>query len=595
MNHVDHHFGFNGSDKTVHGFVFFFFFLSLPVLLAGCTWREALGTCVFQSDFGFVLNCAFKKSGLFRVRNLGGVKGYVGLGFSIGDELGFTQSLSNLESAKRRSVQSNRVNGIALNPLSTTNNRDDVRGSSVNTRQVVPPFKPLPIGTVRPMSQQPERQKLIVNATALKMAQVMPAMQQEALRQHHERIHQENKLKQQQRIQQEALALQILKQQRLQQQEAMRQQQMQQQKIQQQKQQQQMLAQRQQIMAVENKKDQLVQPQIIAMAGSLPKLPVIAAIPPVGMVNPEILPASPASKATANLIATSAGLPPFIAMPQSSAKITDRISGSGTLLQDSDNELPLPNDDITASVNEMTLLSLQPISANDASQSLPLQQNEKRQSLPLPNNLPSLAPIQGMETSLKALAEASNITLEALEAAILLRQQQLLKKQQGPTTSTSTTTTSTMAPLKNKYSSGTTKVMNAPREYYPVGYDKNFDDNFASRVDLPDTSFYCGDQKHFPGLYADEDLGCMVFHVCALTDDGLIMKSFLCPESTLFDQTILKCNWWFYVDCKSSKNLYDSNIPISKSYQLMKALAFFSAYKNHENSTTSAEESENNS
>lgn len=64
--------------------------------------------------------------------------------------------------------------------------------------------------------------------------------------------------------------------------------------------------------------------------------------------------------------------------------------------------------------------------------------------------------------------------------------------------------------LSSKYNSGPTKVMNAPREYYPVGYDKNFDDNFASRVDLPDTSFYCGDQKHFPGLYADEDLGCMV-------------------------------------------------------------------------------------
>lgn len=79
-----------------------------------------------------------------------------------------------------------------------------------------------------------------------------------------------------------------------------------------------------------------------------------------------------------------------------------------------------------------------------------------------------------------------------------------------------------------------------------------------------------------------------VFHVCALTDDGLIMKSFLCPESTLFDQTILKCNWWFYVDCKSSKSLYDSNIPISKSYQLMKALAFFSAYKSHDNSTQPA-------
>lgn len=52
--------------------------------------------------------------------------------------------------------------------------------------------------------------------------------------------------------------------------------------------------------------------------------------------------------------------------------------------------------------------------------------------------------------------------------------------------------------------------MNAPKEYYPVGYDKNFDDNFVTKVDLPQTKFHCGDQKHFPGLYADEDLGCMV-------------------------------------------------------------------------------------
>lgn len=77
-----------------------------------------------------------------------------------------------------------------------------------------------------------------------------------------------------------------------------------------------------------------------------------------------------------------------------------------------------------------------------------------------------------------------------------------------------------------------------------------------------------------------------VFHVCALTDDGLIMKSFLCPESTLFDQTILKCNWWFYVDCKSSKTLYDSNLPVSKSYQLMKALTFFSNFKSKSSNDT---------
>lgn len=91
----------------------------------------------------------------------------------------------------------------------------------------------------------------------------------------------------------------------------------------------------------------------------------------------------------------------------------------------------------------MTLLSLHPMSA-DSSQFQ--QHNEKRQSLP--SSLPSLAPIQEMETSLKALAEASNITLEALEAAILLRQQQLLRKQQGPTRTSTTTTTTTMSPQK---------------------------------------------------------------------------------------------------------------------------------------------------
>lgn len=565
-------------------------------VVVGCTWRETLGTCVFQSDFGFVLNCAFRKSGIFRVRNLGGVKGYVGLGFSVGDELGFSQSLSNVEAAKRRSVQTSRVGSSSHTNLAT--NRDETRQHTQNTRQVVPPFKPLPAGATRPIAQQPERQKLVVqqNSTVLRTvpAPSLSATQQDLLRQQ-QLMQQEVKQKQQLKLQQEAFALQVLKQQRLQQQEAMRQQQLQ--KLQQQQKQQQIAAQQQmltqqhkrhqQMVPMQVKRDQT--PQMLAVAAAIPgKLPnIVAAIPPADSIVEPGLSLKSAS--------SSDGLPPFISMPQSSSQLTDRISNSPTILHDSDNEvskddfnqLPLPGDEAASSVNEMTLLSLQ---AAESSQSQ--QQNEKRQSLP--SSLPSLAPIQGMETSLKALAEASNITLEALEAAILLRQQQLLQKQQGPT-STSTTTTTTMSPHKNKYNPGVTKVMNAPREYYPMGYDKNFDDNFASRVDLPDTSFYCGDQKHFPGLYADEDLGCMVFHVCALTDDGLIMKSFLCPESTLFDQSILKCNWWFYVDCKTSKSLYDSNIPISKSYQLMKALAFFSAYKNHDNSTTSAQENSESS
>uniref|UniRef100_A0A182MAD5 Chitin-binding type-2 domain-containing protein n=1 Tax=Anopheles culicifacies TaxID=139723 RepID=A0A182MAD5_9DIPT len=217
-----------------------------------------------------------------------------------------------------------------------------------------------------------------------------------------------------------------------------------------------------------------------------------------------------------------------------------------------------------------------------------------------------------MGHTVEELAAAANVSVEVIKEAIRVRQQELraqkqYEKQQAAyaqaqffaqqtTPTTTTTTTTTPRPRRYPTNAGhkaSSRIMGRnfeidtnillfhPAEYYPVGYDKNFDDNFTSKVDLPYTTFNCGEQKHFPGLYGDEDLGCMVFHVCALTDDGLIMKSFLCPESTLFDQTVLKCNWWFYVDCKSSKNLYDSNLPVSKSYQLMKALSFFSSnYKN---------------
>nr|CAD27768.1 putative chitin binding protein [Anopheles gambiae] len=202
-----------------------------------------------------------------------------------------------------------------------------------------------------------------------------------------------------------------------------------------------------------------------------------------------------------------------------------------------------------------------------------------------------------MGHTVEELAAAANVSVEVIKEAIRVRQQELRgpeavreaagRLRTGPVPGAAERHRRRRPPPRRRHdrrrypTNAGHKVMNAPKEYYPVGYDKNFDDNFTSKVDLPYTTFNCGEQKHFPGLYGDEDLGCMVFHVCALTDDGLIMKSFLCPESTLFDQTVLKCNWWFYVDCKSSKNLYDSNLPVSKSYQLMKALSFFSSnYKN---------------
>lgn len=186
---------------------------------------------------------------------------------------------------------------------------------------------------------------------------------------------------------------------------------------------------------------------------------IVAAIPPAQPMKP---------------MAAIAAVPPFVSMPAfPKAQLIDRISSSlpedllNEVPKDDNNQvdiltpiswkiyyqkckqthlkfqnllkLPLPGDDATNSVNQMTLLSLHPMTA-EVSQS---QNQEKRQSVP--SSLPSLAPIHGMQTSLKALAEASNITLEALEAAILLRQQQLLQKQQGPST---TTTTTTLAPVK---------------------------------------------------------------------------------------------------------------------------------------------------
>ncbi|XP_014204568.1 general transcriptional corepressor CYC8 [Copidosoma floridanum] len=557
-------------------------------VVVGCTWRESTSTlpCVVESDFGFTLVCSFKKSGIFRIRNLGGFKGYFGLGFTVGDELGFQDSLTNLEVSRRRSVQTSRsgIPGLHPNVVREPNSSyihihqtSRYSFARIRNRMAVPPFKPLPPGASRPMAQQPERQRLVVqqNFTSSATAPRLPTasqminnalLQEEAFKQQQQRAQQEAKMREQQRLQQEMLAMQVLKQQRQQQQEAM--------KFQRQQQQVQFP---QQALPMAMKRTQ-------QSSGPARMPSIVAAVPQSGGTSLDKI------LQMQNKPMVVMAIPPaFVRMPESAAQLTDRISNSPTILEESVNEvapkddasqikLKLPSsDDMASSVNQMTLMSLQPIASVENPQA---QTQEKRQSMP---SLPSLAPIQGMETSLKALAEASNITLEALEAAILLRQQQLLEKQQGPAT---TTTTTTSAPVKKPNNvSGATKVMNAPREYYPVGYDKNFDDNFASRVDLPDTSFYCGDQKHFPGLYADEDLGCMVFHVCALTDDGLIMKSFLCPESTLFDQTILKCNWWFYIDCKTSKGLYDSNIPISKSYQLMKALAFFSAYKSHDNST----------
>ncbi|KAL4717147.1 hypothetical protein ACJJTC_017034 [Scirpophaga incertulas] len=534
-------------------------------------------TCVLESDFGFKINCAFKKSGLFRVRNLGGIKAHASLGFSLGDELGFEQSLTNLDPSRRRSVsvkngvptntitqssrpakqekrgKQNRImmrpmpqtpmrpNQAAMEKLSTLHRRASttmqpiiVQSSEVPVAQSQPKptvtvakptitlAKPIPMGVppFKPLPPKEDTLKVLPIASTTQTFTQIPHAKGPGLAYQSENYPQSH-----------------------------------------------------------NQVSKMVS-QMTAVQYAQPLLRITPA--PIIINTPKLYPLP----TTVN---------PFIPMPLA-APPTQAIS---------------------------IMAAPQPMHVHPHSQSHPYLNTVSIQTNPVSNFLDprdayayntkkvddyNTITGYGDDTTLKInkedinskiveIAKAGNISMEAVEAAISLRQQQLLSKYANmPAPSTTTTTTTTtqpprvfqmqpepelVAPVQQKPKRNPTigKVMNAPREYYPVGYEKNFDDQFQTKVDLPETDFHCGDQKYFPGLYGDESLGCMVFHVCALTDDGLVMKSFLCPESTLFDQTILKCNWWFYVDCKSTRRLYDTNIPVSKSYQLMKALTFFSSYK----------------
>jgi hypothetical protein len=146
-----------------------------------------------------------------------------------------------------------------------------------------------------------------------------------------------------------------------------------------------------------------------------------------------------------------------------------------------------------------------------------------------------------LDANIEALSKAANVSSASIRAALgdKNNRQQLqqavaaMSLLRAPSTTSTTTFTPSTTPkayvpsinyipdeplqaAPQKYYGVNKKVMNAPKEYYPVNYDKNFDDGFKTRVELPPTSFSCGEQKHFPGLYADEDLGCMVSDAHAL-------------------------------------------------------------------------------
>ncbi|KAG8178298.1 hypothetical protein JTE90_026269 [Oedothorax gibbosus] len=65
---------------------------------------------------------------------------------------------------------------------------------------------------------------------------------------------------------------------------------------------------------------------------------------------------------------------------------------------------------------------------------------------------------------------------------------------------------------------------------------------------IPHTSFRCSEQKLIPGLYADPETGCQMFHHCYEHRH----ESFLCPPGTIFNQAILACDYWYSADCSAA-------------------------------------------
>ncbi|XP_066980493.1 uncharacterized protein [Macrobrachium rosenbergii] len=71
---------------------------------------------------------------------------------------------------------------------------------------------------------------------------------------------------------------------------------------------------------------------------------------------------------------------------------------------------------------------------------------------------------------------------------------------------------------------------------------------------IQETGFTCADKV--PGLYADEEAGCQVWHYCL--KDGR-KYSFICPIGTVFHQRVFTCDWWYNVDCSQTKEFYRLN------------------------------------
>jgi hypothetical protein len=80
---------------------------------------------------------------------------------------------------------------------------------------------------------------------------------------------------------------------------------------------------------------------------------------------------------------------------------------------------------------------------------------------------------------------------------------------------------------------------------------------------IPETSFSCEGKPYDPGMYADEETGCRVFHMCYMGRKD----SYICGTGTVFNQEILSCDYPDNVDCAASASFYAANTEFGKAGQ----------------------------
>ncbi|XP_063850000.1 uncharacterized protein LOC135094125 [Scylla paramamosain] len=76
---------------------------------------------------------------------------------------------------------------------------------------------------------------------------------------------------------------------------------------------------------------------------------------------------------------------------------------------------------------------------------------------------------------------------------------------------------------------------------------------------VPYTKFTCEDVPFRPGIYANPEAGCQVYHVCDDNRYGPQGAQFLCTNGTVFNQEVFTCDWWYNVDCSKATSFYSLN------------------------------------